>query len=63
MSNLYVNNLIAERDDLVIRLWSTFNKLSCSINIADWTDADLELWTKITAHTAIQNKLDDKKDL
>lgn len=57
MSNLYVNKLIAERNDLLLRLWNTFNNLSCSINIADWTDADLELWTKITAHTAIQSKL------
>lgn len=63
MSNLYVNKLIAERDALVLRLWNTFNKLSFYINIDDWTDADLELWTKVTSHTAIQNKLDGKKDL
>lgn len=50
--------LLNERDTLIKMLWTTFNQLSYEIKIDDWTDEDLELWSKVTSHKAIQNKLD-----
>lgn len=45
------------RNDLVRKLWLEFRNLSDLIPADDWTEEDLDLWTKVTEHTAIQNRL------
>jgi hypothetical protein len=58
MPNLAVEKLLYERDVLIRQLWTTFNNLSYEIKINEWTDEDLDLWTKITNHRAIQDRLE-----
>jgi hypothetical protein len=58
MPNLAVEKLLYERDVLIRQLWTTFNNLSYEIKINEWTDEDLDLWTKITNHRTIQDRLE-----
>lgn len=55
--------LLCERDLIIRMLWTTFNKLSYETDVEDWSEEDLDLWSKITAHTSIQNILKENKNI
>ena len=47
-----------QRDFLIRQLWCVFNELSYLQKINDWHDEDINLWTFVTGHSAIQGRLD-----
>ena len=47
-----------ERDMLIRKLWLVLHDISYMENAAEnMTDEDLNLWTRITEHSAVQNNL------
>ena len=53
--------LIERRDQLIRDMWRVFRDLSDVRSPDDFTDEDLNIWTAVTAHSAIQNKFELKK--
>lgn len=52
--------LIKKNRNIVIRkLWVLMKRLS-DLQGQSMTDEDLDLWTKVTEHSAIQNRLNEK---
>ncbi len=53
--------LLTKRDRLIRELWLTMKELSYLQGCKDFTDEDLNVWTAVTGHSAIQDKLDGVK--
>jgi hypothetical protein len=53
--SVYAKKLYDERDKLVKSLWSVLDDISYVIKL---TNEDMDLWIKVTGHSAIQNQLD-----
>jgi hypothetical protein len=64
MSNEHKGNPVSiaalqkERDYLIRRVWSVMAKLCDELKEDLMTDEDLAVWTPVTAHSAVQSKLD-----
>ena len=52
-----VERLVRTRDGAILRLWAAFRDMSDELPADEWTDADLELWGKVTEHEAVQSRL------
>ena len=52
--------LMKKRDNTIGKLWIILNSISY-IQGTSMTDEDLNLWTKVTHHSAIQNALKRKE--
>lgn len=50
----------AERDKLIRRLWCVLNDINSLVKLDDFTDEDLNLWTKVTSHSAMQKQLEER---
>ena len=55
--NCKLQRLVRTRDVAILRLWAAFRDLSDELPADEWTDADLELWGKVTEHDAVQARL------
>ena len=44
------------RDELLRKVWCIMNELS---NYEEMSQEDLDVWDKVTKHSAIQNRLDN----
>lgn len=54
-------NLKRNRDDKIRSLWSVLNEISYLTGIDDFSEEDLNLWSRVTEHSAIQDRLKNKK--
>ena len=45
-----------KRDIFIRKLWQVLNDLSVIEGVEGFKDEDLDLWTRITNHSAIQNR-------
>ncbi len=45
------------RDQIIRKLWCIFRDLSDEIEADDFTEEDLDLWQKVTQHSAVQNAI------
>lgn len=52
-----IYELKRRRDNLIRDLWLVLNKLSYDIKLDNYTKEDLDLWSKVTEHSAIQDRL------
>jgi hypothetical protein len=52
-----IDALISHRDNLIRQLWVVYRDISDVMIADDWDDADLDLWSNITRHCAVQSKL------
>ena len=57
---LDINQIKKDRDNLVRALWCTFRNMSEVIDAEDFADEDMELWSVVTSHMAIQSRLERK---
>ena len=55
--NCKLERLVRTRDGAILRLWTVFCDMSDELPADEWTDADLELWGKVTEHDAVQSRL------
>jgi len=56
-STALFDSLKSERDQLILDLWNVFRRMSEVKPAYSLKLDDLELWTKVTEHRAIQNRL------
>ncbi len=49
-----------EKHHIIRRLWASLNKTLELEGVKKLSDEDLDLWILVTAHTAIQEKLENK---
>ena len=53
-----LSRLVSRRDTLIRELWLVFRNMSDIVGVADFEDDDLGIWSAVTKHNAIQNRLD-----
>lgn len=49
------------RDELIIELWSVLNAIFLLDKLDETVDEDINLWSSVTAHSAIQKRLNQKE--
>ena len=59
-SNALFDSLKSERDELILDLWGVFRSMSDIKPPESMKLDDLELWTKVTEHRAVQDLLSNK---
>lgn len=57
MSKSEKAKLVQRRDDLIRELWKVYRDMSDIVDPEDFDEADLNLWSLVTNHTAVQSKL------
>jgi hypothetical protein len=57
-----VHRLVRARDEAIRRLWCAFRDLSDELPEDDWSEADLDLWGRVTTHTAVQSRLESANE-
>lgn len=60
-STALFDSLESERDKLILALWGVFRRMSDIKPPESMKLDDLELWTKVTEHRAVQNLLSNAK--
>ncbi len=51
------NECTTARDNVIRALWCAFRNLADVLDADEWTDEDLDLWTQVTQHSAVQSRL------
>lgn len=57
MSKSEKAKLVQRRDDLIRELWKVYRDMSDIVDPEDFDEADLNMWSLVTNHTAVQSKL------
>jgi len=51
------DRLQREKDNAIRAMWRAFRDLSELLPPDDWTEEDMDLWGKVTEHSAVQNRI------
>ncbi len=57
-----LKSLLLKRNKLICQLWVVLNDILELSGSDGYSDEDLNLWTKATCHSAIQEKLEGNRD-